>query len=367
MTHATGQGFFDFLFRPVFSASNASIWRLSTWRHRDSRQAMQHSLLRLLAAGQHQNLDLSRLVGNLADEHRGRYRRLLRRLSRRLSEGTPLVNALEQTPDALSDQDVLSIRFATQTGTLDRTYEQLLRRGAEQPEPRGEMVYPIVLLVLTCLMLSYLAIYIFPDLEELYDEAGLALPAGFHRLLMFVRTIGDHFAVLAVVVVLLLTIVGSAWFRKSCRRVLATRLSGNVAQVRTAELLRMLATATEAGRPMPAALSTLARYHFDSHVRGKLLFARNEVEQGTDVWSSLAAAKLLTQRESDAFGDLSTNESRTWAMRRLADQKQEQVALKSRRRVAAVEPALILTISAIVLWAAIAMFGSLSKLILSIS
>ena len=232
---------------------------------------------------------------------------------------------------------------------------------------RQNLVYGIIVFVIMCLMLSFLAIKIFPVFVELYTTAGLAIPLGFRSLLVFVGFVYDNVAVLAIVVILLLAMVWSASFRQFFRRVIATRWSKNVAQTRTAELLRMLASASEAGRPIPAALSTLARYHFDSQVRSRLLFARNEVEQGADVWSSLAAANLLTQRESDGFGNLSSTESRTWAMRRLADHKQEQVALKNRRLVAFIEPALILAIAAVVLWVGVAMFGSLSNLIYSLS
>ncbi len=43
------------------------------------------------------------LVANFAEEHRGTYRRQLRRLALRLADGTPLVDALEQTPEVLRD------------------------------------------------------------------------------------------------------------------------------------------------------------------------------------------------------------------------------------------------------------------------
>ena len=75
----------------------AARWRLSTWWLSDTLDAMQHSLLRILAVAHRERLELAPLVANLAEEHRGRYRRRLRRLARRLNEGTALVDALEQT------------------------------------------------------------------------------------------------------------------------------------------------------------------------------------------------------------------------------------------------------------------------------
>jgi type II secretory pathway component PulF len=372
MPQSAQQRLLGVLRQPLWGWPNASLWRLSPWWPSDSREAMQHSLLRLLAVAQRENLDPSRLVGNLAEEHRGRYRRLLRRLSRRLSEGTPLVSALEQTPDVLSDRDVLAIRFASQTGTLGNTYEQLLRRHTAESEPRHAalsqyLLYPAVVLVVSCLILSFLAIYILPVFERIYSDFGLATPRGFRSLCVFVRAVSDYAPLFAFGAILLLGMFFSTTCRRFLRRVVATRSSKNAAQARTGELLRMLAMASEAGRPIPASLSTLARYHSDPQVRNKLLFVRNEVEQGANIWSSLASANLLTQQESDAFANLSCNESRVWAMRRLADERAEQVALKYRRFAAVIEPALILVLASMVLWVGAAIFGSLSNLTYSLS
>ena len=101
-------------------------WRTATWWPGETRSAQQRSLLRILSVAHGERLELTPLVENLADEHRGSYRRSLRRLARRLSSGTPVVEALELTPDVLSDSAVLAIRFGAQTGTLSSTYQQLL-------------------------------------------------------------------------------------------------------------------------------------------------------------------------------------------------------------------------------------------------
>ena len=67
---------------------------------------------------------------------------------------------------------------------------------------------------------------------------------------------------------------------------------------RSAEVLQRLGAVTAGGRPLPSALSTLARYHFDPAIRHKLLFARNEVEQGADLWQSLATVRLVNPAEA---------------------------------------------------------------------
>ena len=101
-------------------------WKSTPWLPVDSRTSKQRALLQLLSLAYEQRLDSAALIVNLASEQRGIFRRRLFRLAARLRAGTPLVSALEQTPDVLSESDVLSIRFAIQSGTMAATYQSLL-------------------------------------------------------------------------------------------------------------------------------------------------------------------------------------------------------------------------------------------------
>ena len=90
-------------------------WRLMPWWTGESHACRQRSLLRLLALAHNERLDLAPLLENYANEQLGLYRVRVRRLARRVSEGTPIVEALEQTPEVLGDEAVLAIRFAART------------------------------------------------------------------------------------------------------------------------------------------------------------------------------------------------------------------------------------------------------------
>ena len=100
-------------------------WYVSTW-FGDGLATQQRSLLRMLSVAHRERLEMGPLIHCLADEHRGRYRWRLRRLAKLLESGTPLVEALEQTPDALDDDTVLALRFGSQTGALASTFEMLI-------------------------------------------------------------------------------------------------------------------------------------------------------------------------------------------------------------------------------------------------
>lgn len=369
----------EFLSRPITSRwTLRHSWRLSTWWPSDSRNAMQQSLLRLLALAHRERLELIPLVTNLAREHRGGYRRRLKRLAVRLADGSNLVDALEQTPDVLPDDQVFALRFAEQTGTLDQTYRELVENEEWAPNRisanlRQTFIYSLATLFVIALVVAFSMTFVAPTMEHLYEEfvesyrseygdTDFALPWAFQVL----QSIAWHFAVYWFLWLLLVVAVGwlcwSTTSRRFFRRTIATRWLRGVAATRSAEFLRLLSLAVEAGRPLPSALSTMARYHFDNNVRHKLMFARIEAEHRSDLWNVFTEADLLTAAESKALADASSDQSRVWMMRRLADWKEDRVARRHETFATLIRPAAILMLAAIVLFIGVAWIRALADL-----
>lgn len=350
-------------------------WRVSTWWPGEPRRVKQHSLLHILSVAHRERLELAPLIDNLAAEHRGSYRRGLRRLARRLAAGASLIDALEQTPDMLSDSAVLAIRFGTQSGTLSSTYQQLLQArpfdlAHQETSLRHVFVYwliPTVTLIAVMFFVMNVVSPIFLKISDEFGIMGLAMPAAFVGLHDFSQVVSRYgWLWLALGVMLAWLVLGSAP-RRFFRRAIAARLFRPVAQLRSIELFRLLATAVDAGRPLPGAISTLARYHFDKHVRLKLLYARNEIEQGVDIWTGLADARLLTADESEALQRASSNEVRSWMLQQLANWKLALLQRRTSTWLTFLHPALVLLFAGIVLLMCFAIFGFLTYLITSLS
>lgn len=348
-------------------------WRASTWWPSDTSGSMQASLIQLLALAHRERLDAAPLVANLAEEHRGRYRRRLRRLAKCLAEGTSAVDALEQTPEALTDEDVLAIRFGTQTGTLDATYQSLLADSQADDDRasttlRQTIVYSILTLIVLGLAISFLLTFIFPTLRMIHDEFGLVEKHPFYRVfLVMTDWLARHTQLLLLTIVIVAFLFWSIPSRRFLRRVLADRLTRGIAQSRSGQLLQLLSIAVEAGRPIPAAISTLARYHFDPCIRQKLLFARNEIEQGTDAWESLVEAGLLSREESVAIATASSTPSRAWTIEQLARRKSDQFSQRRGTRMQWLQPLVTFAFAAIVLIVAGAMIGYLAQMVQSLT
>ena len=106
-------------------------------------------------------------------------------------------------------------------------------------------------------------------------------------------------------------------------------------------------------------ISTLARYHYDNLIRGKLLFVRNEIEQGAQLWDSMAAAQLISPDEARALSAAPQTDARVWTMHRLGRWKRDRVGQRFDAWIDVLQPVLTLLMAAVVLFVALAALSPL--------
>ena len=331
----------------------ASLWWV------EARAIKQRSLLRLLNVAATDRLAAAPLVEARSTEERGRFRRRLRRLARRLTAGTGLADALEQTPGVLTDEQALAIRFGEQSGTLPTVLDSALghsRRAELSVAARLRQIafYVAIVAISFLVIMTFFMVKIIPAFQAIFNDFDLDLP----RITVYLIVLSNWFVDYWYWLVLLVLVVGWLFRSQTSRRFFSRHVSARIlrplAQLRIANVLSLLAISSRAGRPLAGAISTLARYHFDPKLRHKLLFVRNEIEQGANMWQSMARAKLLTPAEAHALDKASTSETRAWAMERLADMKRYRVEQRIDFYVSLLQPAATLLVAAVVLFVAVA-------------
>ena len=344
-----------------------SPWLMAPWWPADTLASKQRSLLRILSVAAAEQLEVAPLVACLAMEHRGRYRRRLRRLAQRLAARTSLTDALEQTPGVLSDEQILAIRFGDQSGTLHETLANLLKAEHQSAMQlnirlRQTVFYVGITVTILILVLSFILIKIAPSFQAIFADFQLELP---RLTIVFIRIstyIVNYWYQIAIVLLVVGWLFQSETSRRFFRRVLSSRVLRPIAELRSADLLDLLSVSLQSGRPLAGALSTLARHHFDSLMRHRLLFVRNEVEQGVDVWHSMATARLITPAEARALESSTSVDSRAWTMKRLARLKRDRVARQIDVCVNLLQPLFTLLLAGTVLFVALACLGPLIEL-----
>jgi type II secretory pathway component PulF len=347
--------------------------RQAAWP-RFTTRSQQKSLLRVIAVASEQRLPLLPLVEALEQDERGRQKWRLRKLRRALQHDTPLPDALEQVAGLLDDEDALAIRFGFQSGTLPAAVrERLDAEPLLTPKARvglGRMLFYLGVLILLGIPASmFLQVFIIPQIVQIHNEYDFTI--GPPVAIGVLQSVGHLLANLWPL--WLAVLVGGVWVvlsdraRRYLRRVFAGSVFHPLRQWRMAATLDELGVATDSGRPLPGVISTLARHHYDPYLRHKLLYVRNELEQGASLWRTLVATKFLTSSEVEALDAADRLGNRGWVLEQIANLRRTRVRRRLERLLNVMVLVLIFLLGAFVLLHAVAVFRSLTLFVTSLS
>lgn len=339
------------------------------WRRRSS-WAQHKSLLRLLVAGVEENLSLSPLVAAWAEDEAGPQRHRLRRLAELLRSGTPLPDAVEEVRGVLGDEDILAIRFGAQSGTLAACMRERLDEPGPMasnisPRMRQMMLYFAAVLIIGSFVIAFVQIKIVPEFNKILQEFDAATPNALHWSAMLSNIVARYWYLFMLGILAVYWLVFSSWPGRRLRRSILTRVIRPLRELHAADVLEKLGVAIDAGRPIAGALSTLARYHFDPTLRRQLLYLRNEVEQGADVWGSMAAIGLLTAPEARVLETSDRVGNRPWALKQIAQVKKRRTLRRLGQLSELALPAVVLLFGAYVFFQAFGVFQFLADVVYS--
>ncbi len=339
----------------------------------DGRRVMrQNSLLWVLAVSAEQQRPLGPMLAALArDESSYHWSNKLEALVRRLNAGVPLPDALQQVPGLLPPNVVLAIRVGAETGTLAETLKQAAKEFSEKQEQanftwQGTFLYLAAVMFALFSVAGFVMYYIIPKFKKIFEDFGVELP----ELTMWVVSVSDAFAKYYWLIVLACgaILVWLAWRSRygasagPMRRLLFSSARGEAPVV-----LRILAVVVDAGRPVAGALSTMARHHDSASVRNRLLYVRNEVERGGDVWCELAEVGLLRTSEGRILDAAQRAGNLPWALQEVATSIERDIDYRVMLVLEILRPVFLLMMAAVVGIFVIGLFMPLLKLINDLS
>jgi type II secretory pathway component PulF len=342
-----------------------SIW---PWR---ATRAQRRALLRLIVVATERNIPLAPLVEAWAADESGMQKHRLYRLAALLQSGTPLPDALEEVRDVLADEEVMAVRFGAQSGTLAASLGETL---AEPDMPtivllsrwRKTLVYVCIVFVVAVVIVAFLQIKIVPKLNKIIEEFDIPMPQSLEWSIVFATFSVRYWFLLVLAIAVVFWLVFTSWPGRRLRRAILGRMFRSPREVRIADVLQQLGIAAAAGRPVAGAISTLARYHYDPALRHQLLFVRNEIEQGADVWQSMQSVGLLNPPETRVLISSERIGNRAWALKQLAHHKRRQTTRHLARWTELVLPLVIILMGSFVLFQALGVFGPLVQFIRSL-
>jgi type II secretory pathway component PulF len=324
-------------------------WLRRSWPWRTT-ATQQLTLLRVIAITAEEQLPLAPLLAAWSEDERGVQRRRVRRIAQLMDAGAPLPAAVEEVSGALRDADVLAIRFGVQSGTLRASLDEAINdyRPAS-PWGKGTFGYLVIVSLLFFVLSLFIYVKLIPSMNYILEEYGLEATRSLQWSIAFSVFVERYWWFFVLLISTLLYATFSARPGRMLRQSFVGRLFRPLWTLGTADILQKLSVAAAAGRPVAGSISTLARYHFDPAVRSKLLFVRNEIEQGANPWQSLATVGILIPADEALLASADRVGNRPWALEQLAAAKKRRTWRRLDRAAELILPVMVVLLGLFVL------------------
>lgn len=276
-----------------------------------------------------------------------------------LESGRDLTTAMGQHPQVFSSLMLSMVQVGESTGRLDRAFQQLAEYLESEKQVRDQIKaalrYPVTVVVFIAAAIAIINVQVIPQFAKMFASFKTELPLPTRILVVtsdFFVNFWPHLLVLAIAGGFALRgWIGSEKGRyKWDRFKLHIPFTGSI--IRRASLARFsraFSMALASGVPLIQALTVTARAVDNAYIGERVLMMRNGVERGDALTRTAAATGLFTPLvlQMLAVGEESG------AVEEMLDQVGEfyerEVAYDLKRLSAAVEPALIVIIGAMVL------------------
>jgi len=330
------------LFRTVFA-------RLTRSHRRSALVELYESLAALLSSG----TPLAPALALLASSRSGASG-LARLLAESVREGSSLSTSMTGRPEWFGAVDTALIASAQESGDLAGALAALAEEGARAEELSGKVIgalaYPALLFVFGLGVVVFLTTTTLPQLAGVIADAGGALPRSTAALL----AVGDIVTAQWPMVMALgaLVTLGAVWLARTprlARARLRVPLFGPLAlRSQTAGASLLLARLLEGGVPLAEALGLCAPTVRNPALRSALLSVREDLTAGGGVAAAITLSGLFDPvfarvlEVGEASGELAP------ALRSAGERQRTRARRAADRLAAALEPAVILILAAMI-------------------
>jgi type IV pilus assembly protein PilC len=138
-------------------------------------------ILRNLSTLTSSGVSLPKALGTLAEEKAlDKHSDMLHAIRRRLENGESFSSALAHFGDSFNNVMVNQIKVGEHSGTLSDTLSTIARHCEDGNKLKAEIIrklaYPILLVCMGCVVITFLLTYVVPVFKKTYDDAHVTLP-----------------------------------------------------------------------------------------------------------------------------------------------------------------------------------------------
>jgi type IV pilus assembly protein PilC len=340
-------------------------------QHRAAQRRSVCSLLALFLERRRQ-LETSLLLS--AQTLRGRVGRAAERLFSALSVGVPLATAVRDNPTALPPEAIAYLA----AGQTMQVESAALRELSQTDHSEMTVLWRACIdriSYLSCVVLfmfaalTFLMIRIVPEFRSIFQEFDVDLPT----LTVLAISLSDSFLKhLAVPVGMILFVaMAAASTVGACYLLDINVLSGLTDRIfrgrRTADVLRILAVATEQRRPIAETLYRVAQVYPSSAIRRQVVPAAAAVVAGGGWQDALFRVGVVNSGETALLLSAERAGNLPWALRQVAKRREKRAVYRMATALQILYPAVILLLGGIVAFYVVSLFFPLVKLINGLS
>ncbi len=334
------------------------------------RAALRRSMCTLLSLQMEQGAELESSVLLAGQSMRGVVGRAAQRLFVALEAGTPLEVAVEENRGALP-LEAPAYLAAGRTSTAQRA---ALRELSHSEHSELAVVwracvdrisYLTAVLMIMAVVFAFLLIKIVPEFEKIFEEFGLELPAttllAISMSAFVVQYLAAPLFLAFVVATLAANIVGILYLCdiRAFTWVADLFFPGR----RRADVLRILAVATEEHQPLGEVLRRVAAVYPSAVLRGRLRRAAAAVNAGADWREALVDTHIISRAEGGLAKSAQQAGSLPWALRAVAQRREKRDVYQLATTIQILYPLAILMLGAFVGFYVISLFVPIVKLI----
>jgi type II secretory pathway component PulF len=338
------------------------------------RTAQRRSMCRMLSLILERGAHLESSVFLAGQALRGSVGRAAQRLFDALNGGMPLTAAIVREPKAIPPEALAYLAAGSSRQARIAALRELSR-----PD-QGELTtlwrncidrvsYLLAVMMFMGVLLTFIMIKIVPEFRKIFDEFDLDLPALTQLLIAFSQFIVTYLALpIAFLLLLLILSAIAVAICYLCDLPALRWLSDRIFRGRRiADVLRILALATENREPLAEVLNRVAVVYPSAPIRRQVTRAATEVAAGADWRDALRNARIVNQAEQSLLKTAEQIGNLPWALREIAKRREKLIVYWFATRLQIAYPLIILLMGLLVGFYAISLFIPLVRLISGLS
>lgn len=293
-----------------------------------------------------------------------RSRSVLAAVRGKVLEGQSLARSMRDFPDAFPEIYRSMVDAGEQSGRLDEVLERLAdyteSRQALQQKVQLAFVYPALVTLVAVGVVSFLLVYVVPQVTRVFTNTGQTLPLLTHILITtsdFVRAVGIWWLVGLVAIIVAARIalkekhIRLQWHHMILRLPLVGRM---VRGINSARLTSTLGILTASGIPLLNAMQSAVQVVTNLPMRAAVEDALRQVREGGSLSRALGKSKLFPPMVIHLIGSGESSGRLDTMLTRAAEAQARELEAWVAALTALLEPVLILVMGGIVLFIVLA-------------